>query len=165
MHLIIDVHYTDSTATVAGVCVNDINAASPERIVTSQISDIAPYESGQFYKRELPCILQLVKEHQLAPAMIIVDGYVHFGSETQPGLGMHLYNEFHAAVPVIGVAKNKFKSMSNAFAVLRGESKKPLYVTSVGVSLPAAQAIITNMHGRYRLPTLLKLADSACRSH
>jgi deoxyribonuclease V len=43
---------------------------------------------------------------------------------------------------------------------MRGESKKPLFVTSAGVDTDWAAAQIINMDGEYRLPTLVKLADS-----
>ena len=48
--------------------------------------------------------------------------------------------------------------------VLRGESKKPLYITAKGIDLHKAAEFIQKMHGDFRIPTLLKLVDSLGRS-
>ena len=41
---------------------------------------------------------------------------------------------------------------------MREEETRPLVITSVGIDLGAAKARVRTMHGRKRLPTLLKLA-------
>jgi deoxyribonuclease V len=35
---------------------------------------VAPYRSGQFYHRELPCILAILKSLSELPQVIIIDG-------------------------------------------------------------------------------------------
>lgn len=170
MLLAIDVHYTqlkdNTTAVVAGVLFDDWSDEKPMDIYLSHIDHVVEYESGQFYKRELPCILSLIKEHELKPECIVIDGYVHFGSEAQAGLGMYLYNALDKSIPIIGVAKNAFKALQNDtdIQVFRGTSAKPLYVTTVGMTQSEALAHIQSMHGDHRMPTLLKLADSLCRN-
>lgn len=38
------------------------------------------------------------------------------------------------------------------------------YITAAGIEPSQAAILIANMHGKYRLPTILKLADSLSRS-
>ena len=95
---------------------------------------------------------------------IIVDGYVWLGPENRPGLGAHLYEALGKQVPVIGVAKSMFRGATNAEAVLRGRSRRPLYVTAAGMDPVIAAKNIQGMHGPHRIPTLLKRVDQLCRS-
>jgi deoxyribonuclease V len=75
-------------------------------------------------------------------------------------LGTYLYEALVRKVPVIGVAKTRFFSNTQYVAeILRGESKNPLFVTSVGMPLDTAAARIQSMAGPFRIPTLLKLLD------
>jgi len=61
------------------------------------------------------------------------------------------------------VAKSRFAGTPVETEVLRGKSKRPLYVTSPGITLETAKGLIRNMHCRDRLPTLLTAVDRACR--
>ena len=158
--LAVDVDYNESTAFVAGV----LFSQESDQYLTfkSQVTPIADYVSGQFYKRELPCILKLLEEHSLSPDCIIVDGFVYL-EDHKPGLGKYLYDALNEEIKVIGVAKNPRGAMPEEFKVYRGESKKPLYVTSEGLDLANACEIISNLKGDFRVPTMLKMADSLCR--
>lgn len=158
--LAIDVDYTENIAFVAGVLFssNDDEYHS----FKSQVSPIADYVSGQFYNRELPCILKLLEEHSLKPDCIIVDGFVYL-DEHKPGLGKYLYDALSEKVKVIGVAKNPRGEIPDEFKVYRGESKKPLYVTCEGLDLADACRVIERLQGDFRIPTMLKMADSLCR--
>ncbi|MEM6298477.1 MAG: endonuclease V, partial [Bacteroidota bacterium] len=127
------------------------------------VNEIAPYESGSFYKRELPCLLRLLEEVESYSTTIIIDGYCWLSDETQKGLGAYLYETLEGQIPVIGVAKNAFKNSQVAQPLYRGESQKPLYVTAVGMPLDEAVKNIEQMHGEYRLPTLLKAVDRLAR--
>lgn len=163
MILAVDVDYREDEAIIAGVCFENWKDENPISIIRSKVANIEDYEPGQFYKRELPCILKLIKKYDLKPDVIVVDGFVTLGKESKPGLGMHLYNSLECTIPVIGVAKRHFKDTASTAELLRGESKKPLYVTAVGVNEQDAKGYIHTMHGKYRIPTLLKLVDSECR--
>jgi len=163
MILAVDVDYRDSGAVVAGVLFEHWKDNAPAKIVSTIVSEINPYISGEFYKRELPCILALLDEIDESLDAIIVDGYVFLDSGKK-GLGAHLYDALKHKIPVIGVAKNAFKDINEDTFVYRGESKKPLYVTSVGIANDEAKAFIQKMHGKYRFPTLLKMVDRQCRS-
>lgn len=163
MILAIDVDYSEDSAIAAGVTFQDWSNESPAGTFISSVSPIHAYIPGQFYKRELPCIDALLKEHNLYPDIIVVDGFVTLDTEGKPGLGHYLYEHLNRAVTVIGVAKNPFKNMPEEFKLYRGESSKPLYVSSVGIPLEEAKKNIQSMAGNYRFPTLLKQVDSLCR--
>ena len=60
MILAIDVAYTENAAQVAGIVFESWTSSSISNHYLITIKPIADYESGQFYKRELPCILKLL---------------------------------------------------------------------------------------------------------
>lgn len=163
MILATDVQYDGNAAIAAGVLFESWDSDTPHRCLTTSITDIAPYEAGQFYKRELPCILALLKEVNQHVDVIIIDGFVTLGHEQHKGLGMHLYEALDGQIAVVGVAKRSFKNTPKACEVYRGNSEKPLYVTSVGISLEEAILNVRKMHGKHRIPALLKETDQICR--
>jgi deoxyribonuclease V len=65
---------------------------------------------------------------------------------------------------VIGVAKNPLKIAGRFVPVFRGRSRKPLFVSAIGHPVEKASLQIESMHGVYRIPTLLKLADQYART-
>ena len=136
----------------------------PCEIYKSTVSNMDPYKPGEFYKRELPCILKLLGDHEIRPDCIVVDGFVYLDGVGKAGLGKHLYDALEGGVDVIGVAKKPFKNISHFFAVYRGRSHKPLYVTSEGIEMDTAKKLVATMSGRFRVPTLLKMVDQACRT-
>lgn len=164
MIIAIDVHYVENDAYVAGVVFNDWTDARELAIFETHLSDIKAYQSGAFYKRELPCIVKLLSEYNLQPEFIVIDGFVFLDGENQPGLGKHLYDVLNDGVSIIGVAKNPFQAITTKHELLRGESKKPLYITSIGTELELAKKYILKMHGKFRMPTLIKKADTLCRA-
>ena len=66
-------------------------------------------------------------------------------------------------VGVIGVAKSPLRIADRFVPVLRGRSRKPLYVSAVGCSLERTARAVASMHGPHRIPTLLKTADRLAR--
>ncbi|MBX2864681.1 MAG: endonuclease V [Leptolyngbyaceae cyanobacterium MAG.088] len=173
MILATDVQYADpaenvlgdgeSAAIAAGVLFTHWQSEHSYRHLVRPIHTVAPYEPGAFYKRELPCLLTLLADINIELEAIIVDGYVSLGQHQKPGLGMHLYDALSQAVPVIGVAKNKFAHTPEFCEVLRGRSQKPLFVTAVGMPLETAKLSVESMHGDNRIPTVLKKVDQLCR--
>ncbi len=139
-----------------------LKTGTRKNLIVSILHDIAAYEPGRFYKRELPCIAQLLKEHQLKPDIIVIDGYVYLDGEQKPGLGKHLFDSIDGQALVIGVAKKAFAGIGDKHQVLRGTSLKPLFVTSTG-GLSEAIDNIATMFGDNRNPTMLKRADQLCR--
>ncbi len=87
---------------------------------------------------------------------VVVDGYVWLGNVEHDGLGMHLYHALGQSIPIIGVAKTPFLGTPKVCEVFRGKSIKPLFVTSIHIELEEAKSAIVRMHGKYRIPTLLK---------
>ncbi len=163
MIVCVDVDYKDRQAHVACLVFENISDAVPRRVYTIQVDDIQDYIPGEFYKRELPCIVKVLEMVAEEITMIIVDGYVWLDANKRRGLGAYLYTHLHEKIPVIGVAKNKFKGSDHLGEVLRGESQKPLYITAAGLDLQKAMEMIRQMDGEYRFPTLLKEVDQQCR--
>ncbi len=163
MILAVDVDYRNSEALIAGVVFEQWSDKKENAIFISKLSDIKDYEPGNFYRRELPCILKLIEEHNLTPDIILIDGFVWLDGETKPGLGAHLYNALGCKVSIIGVAKKSFAGISSKFELFRGKSKKPLYITSSGIETEEAMLNIKTMSGESRMPILLKKVDRLCR--
>ena len=160
----VDVCYSETGATAGGVLFTHWTSEQPARELQVFIEQVQPYEPGSFYKRELPCLLKLLELVKDRVETIIVDGYVWLGPKNRPGLGAHLYETLGEQTPVIGVAKSMFRGATNAEAVLRGRSRRPLFVTAAGMDPVIAAKNIQGMHGPHRIPTLLKRVDQLCRS-
>lgn len=170
MKLAVDVHYSRNSARAAGVAFEKWSDPAPLLTLTVSTPIMAEYVPGSLYLRELPPILSLIhklrKDEGIWPEYIVIDGYVWLTSRRLPGLGLHLHQQL-AQQPgprprVIGVAKNPYKD-TPAPTLFRGGSKKPLFITAAGVNEQMAVAFIASMHGRSRIPDLLKLADSLSR--
>jgi deoxyribonuclease V len=156
-----DVHYWgDERASAAAVLFHNHTDAESAIEFVGLTYGISRYIPGQFYRRELPCILSLLEQFAEAPDEMLIDGYVMLGD--RPGLGQHLFESLSGKIPVIGVAKSKYKD-SSAVEVFRGGSKRPLYVTSAGIDPHEASERIRLMYGAHRVPVLLKRVDLLAR--
>ena len=160
---IVDTAYYENLAFTAGALISNWNASSPEKTFSTFTTTSAEYVPGQFYKRELPCILHFLKEVSWGSNVIVIDGYVSL-SDSKRGLGMYLYKALDMQIPVIGVAKNVFTQNTTSLPIFRGTSKKPLYITAAGIELQKAAEDIQNMFGEHRIPTILKIVDSLSKS-
>jgi deoxyribonuclease V len=158
----VDVDYRVSGAVAACVLFRAWNDESCADALVEPIARVEAYEPGQFYRRELPCLLAVLGKVRAPLETVVVDGYVWLGANQTLGLGAHLYHTQAGAIPVIGVAKTRFRSAAAA-PVTRGNSQRPLYVTAVGIDLEVAVQHIQDMHGAYRIPTLLTRVDRLCR--
>jgi len=157
----VDVDYRPDHAIAACLTFSDWPDSTPGNTFVSRIDDVEPYTPGQFYKRELPCLLEVLRPVASTLDVVIVDGYVWLGAGRH-GLGAHLYEALRRKVAVVGVAKTEFNG-APAEEVLRGMASRPLYVTAAGIEVVDAAVHVRSMHGVYRLPTLLKLVDRECR--
>jgi deoxyribonuclease V len=166
MILAVDVFYKESRAKIVGLIFNEWTDTKYEQKIEKYRNDIAEYEPGAFYKRELPCIMDILADLDLTKLKyIIVDGYVFLNDEGKPGLGAHLYEALPIKIPVIGVAKTSFANNKKYVAeVFRGISQKPLFITAVGEDLTKAASMIHSMSGDYRFPTMLKELDNFTKS-
>jgi deoxyribonuclease V len=160
----VDVDYRGEQACAACVWFRSWNDAHSAGEAIAHLSRVEPYEPGQFYKRELPCLLAVLGTMPDPLDVVLVDGYVWLGEGNVLGLGAHLYQALGGKVPVIGVAKTRFASAEKvARAVLRGKSQRPLHVTAAGIDLDLAARHVGSMSGSFRVPTLLKRVDWLCR--
>ena len=163
MIYVLDVQYNgNKNAMVACIGFENWDDKESSYRKTHFIENIEPYEPGAFYKRELPCLLEALKGLNNIEC-VVVDGYVWLENPTHHGLGMYLYHALPTPTPIIGVAKAFFTGTPKECELLRGESSKPLYITSIDMKLEVAKSHISNMHGKYRFPTLLKEVDSLAR--
>ena len=94
--------------------------------------------------------------------LLVVDGYTDLDPSGRPGLGAYANAEF--GIPVIGVAKSRFRTATHAVPVVRGSSGRPLYVTAAGMPRADAADLVRRMVGRYRLPDALRRADTLART-
>lgn len=162
MFACVDVQYDSASGTAKAAVASFLDWGSPrsneEHVVTVPVTE--PYVAGQFYKRELPCLVAVLALLSATPRVVLVDGYVWLG-DGREGLGARL----HAALggpAIVGVAKKSFPG-TGAIEIFRGQSLAPLYVTASGMSTFTAASGVSSMHGKHRLPTLLKRVDHLAR--
>src|SRR4051812_22882162 len=157
-----DVHYPPSGgARAAVVLCRDPRFESVVEERVAELEEVADYQPGRFYLRELPA-LRAVLDGVGGLSLLIVDGYVDLEpGGRRPGLGAHCHQEF--AVPVIGVAKTRFQPATHAVEVHRGGALRPLYVTAVGVNVAEAAELVAGMSGPFRLPDAVKRVDRLAR--
>jgi deoxyribonuclease V len=159
----VDVCYGATDAVAACVLFHAFTDDAPAEVLLSTIPSVEPYEPGAFYRRELPCLLAVLALAKMPLDAVVIDGYVWLSADRRPGLGAHLFDSLGGETPVVGVAKTGFAGADLAVPVLHGGSAKPLFVTAAGVESELAAAWVREMHGVYRIPTLLKRVDRACR--
>jgi deoxyribonuclease V len=163
MKACLDVDYRDPNALAACCLFSDWADEESYRDVTAWISGVAPYVPGEFYKRELPCLLAVLRAVSEPLDLILVDSYVWLQDEEHPGMGAHLYQALGGQVPVIGVAKTRYFSAGTAQEIVRGTGHSPLYVSAAGVPVDQAATWVLAMHGASRVPTLLRRVDHLAR--
>jgi deoxyribonuclease V len=171
--LALDAQY-DDTRRIAGVgAVVFARWDSTEHLGTATciVTDVAPYESGAFYKRELPCLLRILEE--MIPARlswdhvdaILVDGHVDL-ADGKPGLGRMLHRQLVAdgrpPIHVVGIAKTRFHGAPTV-EVLRGSSKVPLHVSAAGTGSVHAAVLVRTMGDEHRVPVMVRRADQLAR--
>jgi deoxyribonuclease V len=159
----VDVDYRDDGAVAGCVTFHAWSDAQPAGKAVVRMDRVEPYEPGQFFRRELPCLLAVLEAIGTKPDVVLIDGYVWLGDEQHPGLGAHLHRALGGTIAVVGVAKTQFVGVRTVAEIFRGGSRSPLYVTAVGIDLSQAADHIRSMHGLYRIPTLLKCVDQLCR--
>ena len=65
---------------------------------------------------------------------------------------------------MIGIAKTQFAGAPSN-DVIRGDSGKPLHITTIDYDATRAAEQVRTMHGEYRIPTLVRRADALARGH
>ncbi len=158
----VDVDYRDGGAVAACVLFQAWSDSESAGECVEEVAHVETYQPGQFYRRELPCLLSLLARVKQPLETVVIDGYVWLGGEMQPGLGAHLFEALGRTVPVVGVAKSRFAG-ADAEVVCRGGSRRPLHISAAGMDRQTAARHIQAMHGSYRIPTLLRKVDQLCR--
>ena len=164
MKLAIAVHFDGGQAQAAAVAFEAWDSPEAAKTYQSHIAHVEKAVRGELDLRELPCVMQLLREHGLEPELILIDGFVHLDADETPGLGQHLFHALGSTTPVIGVSKTSRPGLPAQFEVMREEETKPLIVTCAGVDIGAAKARLRAMHGRKRVPTLMKLVARLAKS-
>jgi deoxyribonuclease V len=159
VNLAIDIYYYETYAKCVGVLFlweDDV----PTKLIEATVDGVAEYVPGEFYKRELPCVMAVIDQvRKYKIDCIVLDSHVQLG-EGKKGLGEYVYEAVDQRYPIIGVAKSSFQGNEEFVReVRRGESENPLYVSAIGTDLEEAAEYIQNMHGEYRIPTMLKEVD------
>jgi deoxyribonuclease V len=142
----VDVHYLRTGgARAAAVLAADAAFAHVLAERTAVIPPVPPYRPGEFSRRELPP-LRAVLEDLRGLGLLVIDGYADLDPGGRPGLGAHAHAAF--GVPVIGVAKSRFRAATHAVPVVRGSSVRPLLVTAAGMPAADAADLVRRMAGR-----------------
>lgn len=175
MKLAVDVYYFENNKDyrVSGVLFEEWSSSDPKQ--TSAIThfsskELSPYIPGNFKDRELPCIMKLFEEEFDLKNIdtIIIDGYALLGKEghciNTLGVALHqeLRNLGYDQINIIGVAKTKYHDkslMEYCIPIFRGSAINPIYVSSIGINSKEAASNIKSMHGKNKIPELLKLVD------
>ncbi len=167
-YLILDVFYFESgektNANAVGIIFSGVEKISILCEYQIIIEDVAPYQSGQFYKREMPCLIALINQVKESFDIIIIDGFVYLDGSTRAGLGKYLYENLKNKKPIIGIAKNRFHGISEEYKVYRGKSKHPLYVTTHDYNLTKAKLLVENLEGEFRIPNIILKVDKLSRN-
>lgn len=161
MILAFDTYYFEDKAKTVCISFNNWDDNTILETFEEIKEEIEEYKSGEFYKRELPCILSLYSKINFSNLeAIIIDGYIYLDDDKKPGLGAHLHEKLNCKIPIIGVAKTNFYTLTkNKIELFRGMSKNPLYITSIGMDINDAFENIKKMDGEFRIPKLLKELD------
>ena len=162
----LDVQYSDEccVAHSAIIMSNTWTDDVPAWQNVVNVSNVADYQPGEFFRRELPCLIAALDSAPQRPTCVVVDGYVWLDEVGRPGLGAKLHAALDGAVPVVGVAKTRFHDAPGV-EILRAGSIRPLIVTASGIDQADAAEQIRTMHGAHRIPTLLKYVDQLARGH
>jgi deoxyribonuclease V len=193
----IDAYYKDNICHVVGGIFNKWVDEHASKFIYADVKIGSEYIPGEFYKRELPGIVELLKQIDLNEFdTIIIDGYVYLkelgyisarnefvSGPIKRGLGCHLrmalakhYLERKAKkrLNIVGIAKTLYGDDSEYGICYRGESKKPLYITSFNLyfgkygkllcSFGLIRAI-KRMSGCYRIPTIIKEVDTETKKY
>jgi deoxyribonuclease V len=164
MKLVVAVHFDGTQAHAAAAAFDAWDGAEATQTYVSRIAHVEKVARGQTDLRELACVLQLLREHRLEPDLVLIEGFAHADADETPGLGQHLHQALGGKVPVVCVSKKRLPGLSVQFEVMREEDAPPLIVTCAGIDIGAAKARLRAMHGRKRVPTLMKLAARLAKS-
>jgi len=79
-------------------------------------------------------------------------------------LGAYLNKSLAHPAMIVGVAKNRYRKSQHAVAVFRANSKRPLFVTAIGMGYDVAAQHVKSMAGQFRIPAIIKAVDRLSRT-
>ena len=159
MKLVMDYQIDGDTARVAAVSFDDWGALEGTKNYALSVAHVEKPAKGELDLRALPWLIQLLEANRLQPEVIVLEGFVHLDAQETPALGRRLHDTLGGRSGVIGVSKSTFNGDTpDQFCIFREDETPPLVITCAGIDLGAAKARIRAMHGRKRVPTLMKLA-------
>jgi deoxyribonuclease V len=160
----LDVYYTATQAHAAALVFADWGSNASIARYTAMESPAAAYEPGKFYLRELSPLLKVIGQIQQDVDTYLIDGYCHLSPNFAPGLGAYLSEALGQTATIVGVAKKRYRQSQHAVEVRRGRSKRPLFVTAIGIGYELAAQHVASMAGRFRIPDMLKAVDRLSRT-
>jgi len=164
LKLVLDVQLTPQGVQAAALSFDAWEAAEPTRSHSLLLPLAEPPKPAERGPLRLQCVAQLLRERQLAPGLIVIEGLVHLDAQGTPGWGQQLADALGGGVAVIAISKAAAKDWPAQFAVQREDEAAPVIVTCAGIDIGAAKARVRAMHGKRRVPTLLKLAVRAAKA-
>lgn len=159
----LDVHYERDIAYSAAVVFENWDATSILSEYTTYTTNTIDYDPGRFYLRELRPLINMVHCISEETDVYVIDAYCHLSGDFSPGLGSYLHEVLNSRTLIIGVAKNRFRNTTHAMELLRGNSSRPLFITSIGLQYAAAASNVGMMAGEFRIPTMIKAVDRLAR--
>ena len=159
-----DAHYNDNSAIAAAIVFRRWEDETAVDQYTVKVTDVGDYRPGSFYERELKPLQELIPLISYPIRYFVIDAYCHLSDDGSPGLGAYLHKSLPDDSAVIGVAKNRFRDTRHAVELFRGDSNRPLFITSIGVSYQSAADHVKSMHGEHRIPIILKAVDRLARN-
>lgn len=159
----LDVHYENELAYAAAVVFDKWDAASSLSEYTTCAANSVDYEPGRLYLRELPPLLNVAQCICESIDVYVIDAYCHLSADFAPGLGAYFHEALNNAASIVGVAKNRFHNTTHAMELIRGGSRRPLFITSIGIQYETAVSYVRMMAGNFRIPTMIKAADRLAR--
>ncbi len=159
-----DAHYNGNSAIAAAIVFRRWEVETAVDRFTVKVTDVGDYRPGSFYERELKPLHELIPLISYPIRYFVIDAYCHLSDHGSPGLGAYLHKSLPEDSIVIGVAKNRFRDTRHAVELFRGDSNRPLFITSIGVGYQSAADHVKSMFGEHRIPTILKAVDRLARN-
>lgn len=86
----LDVQYSDENSTArAAILLAELwtdGAARWMNVV--DVSEVAPYQPGEFFRRELPCLQKALASAPEKPSAIVINGYVWLDQSGRPAASL-----------------------------------------------------------------------------
>lgn len=177
----VDVAYRSGPPrSIAAAVVLDASDLSIVQTSTAEAVPKFPYIPGLFALRELPALMDALRQVPITPDLILCDGH---GLAHPRNFGLACHLGLLTDLPTIGVAKNlmvgtytepghyrgartpvKLNDTVVGYAVRTQAKVKPVFVSpGHQVSLDTAVELVLELSPRYRLPEPIRAADHQSR--